>query len=288
MKTFETNITNIYGVQGKVWLDDLPKIVHKLAKEYGLSSLNPVKNLSYHYVLAGFQGYQPIILKLGLDIDDLKRESTALKVFSKFGGVKVLGESTGLLLVEQAISNISLKSYFPVKDYEAIKIACNVMKRLHYAPLPSEGFPYVTDWLAVLDKEWDVPNYYLEKARQLRDKLLGTSSMLVLLHGDLHHDNILQSGDNWVVIDPKGVIGEKAYEVAAFIRNPLHELLALEDVESIIANRIIKFATLLDLDTERISDWCFVQSVLSWVWALEDDSDVRMLAKLTKIFDIIN
>ncbi|MFU7501949.1 MAG: hypothetical protein ACE1S7_00370 [Candidatus Tisiphia sp.] len=40
MKTFEINITNIYGVQGKVWLDDLPKIVHKLAKEYGLSSLN--------------------------------------------------------------------------------------------------------------------------------------------------------------------------------------------------------------------------------------------------------
>ncbi|WP_341761324.1 aminoglycoside phosphotransferase family protein [Candidatus Tisiphia endosymbiont of Thecophora atra] len=162
------------------------------------------------------------------------------------------------------------------------------MKRLHYAPLPSEGFPYVTDWLAVLDKEWDVPTYYLEKARQLRDKLLGTSSMLVLLHGDLHHDNILQSGDNWVVIDPKGVIGEKAYEVAAFIRNPLPELLALEDVKSIIANRIIKFTTLLDLDTERISDWCFVQSVLSWVWALEDGSDVRMLANLTKIFDIVN
>jgi streptomycin 6-kinase len=44
----------------------------------------------------------------------------------------------------------------------------------------------------------------------------------------------------------------------------------------------------LDLDTERISDWCFVQSALSWIWALEDGSDVRMLANLTKIFDIVN
>ncbi|WP_341758254.1 hypothetical protein [Candidatus Tisiphia endosymbiont of Ditula angustiorana] len=98
MKRLKTNITNIYGDQGKIWLDDLPRIVDELAKEYGLSSLNPIKNLSYHYVLVGFQGHQPIILKLGLDIAGLKRESAALKVLSRFGSVKVLAESPSLLL----------------------------------------------------------------------------------------------------------------------------------------------------------------------------------------------
>jgi streptomycin 6-kinase len=47
MKTFETNIVNIYGNQGKVWLDDLPRIVDELAGKYGLSDLKPVENLSY-------------------------------------------------------------------------------------------------------------------------------------------------------------------------------------------------------------------------------------------------
>lgn len=254
MKTFETNIINIYGDQGKDWLDDLPRIVDELAEKYGLFNLKPVENLSYHYVLEGFQGNQPIILKLGLDIDGLKRELTTLKVFSGFGSVKVLEESTGLLLLEMAVSGISLKHYFLAKDYEAIQIACDVMTRLHQGYLLSmEGFPYVKDWLAVLDKEWDIPNYYLKKSRKLRDKLLNTSSQLVLLHGDLHHDNILRNGDDWVIIDPKGVIGEQAYEVAAFIRNPFPELFGLKDVESIIANRITKFATLLGLDTQRIS-----------------------------------
>ncbi len=47
MKTFKTNIINIYGDQGKVWLDDLPRIVDELAEKYGLSDLKPVENLSY-------------------------------------------------------------------------------------------------------------------------------------------------------------------------------------------------------------------------------------------------
>jgi streptomycin 6-kinase len=39
---------------------------------YELSNLKPVEALSYNYVLSGFQGSQPIILKLGLDIDGFK------------------------------------------------------------------------------------------------------------------------------------------------------------------------------------------------------------------------
>lgn len=59
-----------------------------------------------------------------------------------------------------------------------------------------------------------------------------------MLHVDLHHDNILQNGNEWLVIDPKGVVGEPAYEVAAFIHNPMPELLTHADAQllSIIAS----------------------------------------------------
>ena len=107
----------------------------------------------------------------------------------------------------------------------------------------------------------------------------------MLLHGDLHHDNILQNGHDWIAIDPKGVVGTSDYEVAAFIRNPIPELLTLVDPKSIIHDRISAFSTTLGIPQERILDWCFVQSVLSWIWAIEDGCDYGYFKRLTAVFD---
>lgn len=286
MKAFEQNIINLYGEKGKQWLDHLPNLVTQLANTYGLSNLKPVDNLSYNYVLSGFQGPQPIILKLGLDIDGFKREAAALMALEGSGVVQVFSENTGLLLLECAVPGVSLKSYFPEKDDEAINITANVIKRLHKAPIPStHAFPHIKDWLEALDGDLKIPVQTLQKAREIRDQLLKTSEPNVLLHGDLHHDNILQNGDAWVVIDPKGVIGETAYEVAAFIRNPIPELLDVHNPVKIIQKRITVFANLLDIPAKRILDWCFVEAVLAWVWALEDSCDASYFEQLTKICD---
>jgi streptomycin 6-kinase len=274
MKALENNIINLYGERGKQWLDDLPRLIANIEAAYGLSNLKPVKNLSYNYVLTGFQGSKAVILKLGLDIDGLKREAAALMAFDGFSVVQIFSENTGLLLLECAVPGVSLKSYFPEKDDEAINITANVIKRLHQVPIPSpHQFPHVKDWLAVLDSDLKIPAQTLQKARELRDQLLKTAASDVLLHGDLHHDNILQNGNDWVVIDPKGVIGEPAYEVAAFIRNPIPELLTHDNAPNIIHNRITRLAGLIELPSQRILDWCFVQAVLSWTWSLEDNLD---------------
>jgi streptomycin 6-kinase len=183
----------------------------------------------------------------------------------------------------------SLKDYFPNQEQESIEIACGVMKKLHQANIPTtHNFPHIKDLLAALDKDWPIPDEYLQKARKLRDQLLQTSEPDVLLHGDLHHDNILQNGNDWLAIDPKGVVGEPAYEVAAFIRNPIPELLTHADAPNIIQGRVTRFAELLGIPAKRIHDWCFVQAVLAWVWALEDGCDTGYFQQLTKVFDTIN
>jgi streptomycin 6-kinase len=237
-------------------------------------------------VLSGFQGDNPIILKASLDSEGLARESFALKCFAGYGAVKVLAEDNEMLLLERAVPGTSLKSYFPNQEHESIEIVCGVMKKLHQASIP-EGynFPHIKDWLTALDKDWNIPDGYLQKARKLRDQLLQSLMPDVLLHGDLHHDNILQNADGWLVIDPKGVIGEPAYEVAAFIRNPMPELLNYADASNIIFNRVNCFADLLELPSQRIIDWCFVQAVLAWVWALEDGCDASYFQHLTKVFN---
>jgi len=85
-------------------------------------------------------------------------------------------------------------------------------------------------------------------------------------------------------MDPKGVIGEPAYEVAAFFRNPIPELLHHADATTIIYNRITRFSELLGIPAKRILDWCFVQAVLAWVWGLEDSCDTTYFEQLTRIF----
>lgn len=81
MNSFKKNTINIYGETGKQWLSNLPKIIETLTAQWHLSELKPVTNLSYNYVLAGFQTTQPIILKLSLDVARLAQETTALKAF---------------------------------------------------------------------------------------------------------------------------------------------------------------------------------------------------------------
>jgi streptomycin 6-kinase len=137
----------------------------------------------------------------------MDKEARALNSFKGFGVVSMLSCKEGVLLLERAVPGRLLKNYLPKE--KRIEIACKVIKRLHQAPMPSkEGFPTIEEWLTAIDTEWDLPKDHLMKARKLKKKLVKKDSgHKRLLHGDLHQENILSSGDGWVVIDPKGVMG---------------------------------------------------------------------------------
>ncbi|MGI8924176.1 MAG: aminoglycoside phosphotransferase family protein [Fimbriimonadales bacterium] len=112
----------------------------------------------------------------------------------------------------------------------------------------------------------------------LARELLATTEREVFLHGDLHQFNILRHGDRWVVIDPKGVVGDPAFEPTAFLRNPLETISNLSDPESILRQRIARFAQKLDLDPWRICAWSLVD-VRSWA----DETWHRTVTALERI-----
>ena len=119
--------------------------------------------------------------------------------------------------------------------------------------------------LATLDQDLDIPCHLQTQAQQLRDQLLASNrSHSVLLHGDLHHENIIKSDTGWVTIDPRGIIGEPLFDVCAFIYNPIDELLKRDNVTRIIEQRIEAFVTRLGYSRQRIIDWLYVRTV--WVW----------------------
>jgi streptomycin 6-kinase len=93
-------------------------------------------------------------------------------------------------------------------------------------------------------------------------------STSLILHGDLHHFNILSAErEPWLAIDPKGVVGEAAYEAGALLRNPLEDM---SQYPHILKRRIAILSEMLDIDCQRILGWAVAQAVLSAWWSYED------------------
>nr|WP_067617918.1 aminoglycoside phosphotransferase family protein [Alicyclobacillus acidiphilus] len=96
--------------------------------------------------------------------------------------------------------------------------------------------------------------------------LLRTTTCQTLLHGDLHHENILRQGlDDWVVIDPKGILGDPHFDTIQFLLNDTERD---GDADVVLARRVGEMAKRLHLDPARIGWWGVVRGALEACWAL--------------------
>ena len=117
-----------------------------------------------------------------------------------------------------------------------------------------------------------MPEKLFCEGESLYADLFASSAAPILLHGDLHQYNILQHGDSWLAIDPKGVLGEPAYEIGAALRNPCDTFLQLPDPQKITRRRLDQMADELGFDRARIRAWGIAQAILSACWSIEDYS----------------
>jgi streptomycin 6-kinase len=115
-----------------------------------------------------------------------------------------------------------------------------------------------------------VPKHLLSAADRVYSELCGSQTRVRLLHGDLHHYNVLLDAERgWLAVDPKGVVCELEYEVGAALRNP-YERPELFAGPWIIRKRVDYLARELSLDPTRVLSWAFAQAVLSAIWLIED------------------
>ncbi len=104
-----------------------------------------------------------------------------------------------------------------------------------------------------------------------------------LLHGDLHHYNVLfDSTRGWLAIDPKGVVGEVEFEIGATLRNPF-ERPDLFVSAAIVERRLARLARSLNINLARALEWGFAQAVLSAIWSLEDGFTVEADAPVLRL-----
>jgi len=111
----------------------------------------------------------------------------------------------------------------------------------------------------------------------------------VLLHGDLHHFNILQDHERgWLSIDPQGVIGEAEYECGALLRNYEMSKRSRDEMKRITTRRIDLLAEILGFDKERIIGWGMAQAILSAWWDWHDGVGSDWTTSMFVLADVLN
>jgi streptomycin 6-kinase len=280
---FLRTIRETFGEDGSVWLEQLPDIISQCADRWSLEVGPPFEGLSYNFVApARRSDEKEVVLKAGVPGLGLTSEADALRFYDGHGSVRLFeaDPDLGVLLLERLSPGTMLDKLCPEDDDQATLIAAGVMRQL-WRPVPDEHtFVKIEDWFEGLDKlrrEFDggtgpFPAALVETADRLYAELSHSMSEPVLLHGDLHHFNILRATRQpWLAIDPKGVVGEAAYDVSNLLRNPGPDIQQWAGLEQILDRRVDILAEVLGIERRRILGWGVAQTVLSAWWSYEDN-----------------
>ena len=131
-----------------------------------------------------------------------------------------------------------------IGDLEACEVVAGLFGRIHVPALPQlrTVTSYVERWAADLDAlpaDAPIPRRMREQCLSLaRDFVADPASVGSIVHGDLHHMNVL-AGDRepWLVIDPKPMSGDPHYEPAPMLWNEWDRVTA-GDVQDTVAAAI--------------------------------------------------
>lgn len=277
---FIQRITGTFGADGARWLERLPALLADIAVRWELM-LGPPFELSYNYVTSVHRADGiPAVLKLGVVRPELQNEIDALRHYDGRGACRLLAadETIGALLLERLHPGHTLVAFAEANDEAATRAVAHVMARLWAPAPPNHRYRSVADLarsLADLRPHYDgttgpFPATLINRAEGLFAELLSSQAVPVVLHGDIHHLNILAAGTNeWCAIDPQGLIGEPAYEIGAFMRNPAPGIGDWSDLPRVLERRIAIFAEMLGLDRYRIHGWALAHTVLNAWWCVE-------------------
>ncbi len=189
------------------------------------------------------------------------------------GAARVLARDGGAILLERAEGGGSLAELSRNgRDDEASRIICSVVAKLHSVKSsPPEGLRALPQWFRELEPAAARYGGILLKSADAARDLLSTPQDSVVLHGDIHHGNILDFGARgWLAVDPKGLLGERAFDYANIFCNPDREVAT---APGRLARQASIIAEASGLARARLLQWILAYAGLSAAWFLNDGDE---------------
>jgi streptomycin 6-kinase len=217
---------------------------------------------------------EPAMLKV-VTLDEAKPGNTLLAWWEGQGAALVYEMDGDAILMERALGHRSLVEFARSgRDDEATHVLCDAIAILH-APR-GKSFPKLVPldvWFAPLAPLARTHGGVLARASEAARTLLAEPRDAAPLHGDIHHENVLDFGARaWLAIDPHAILGERAFDYANIFCNP-----DLGDAALRVAREPARFGRRLEIVTERagierhrLLQWILAWCGLSAAWFIND------------------
>jgi streptomycin 6-kinase len=263
------------GDAGRAWLAGLPRVIEEIRELWLLTEIGPAYEggcVAFVAPAVRADGSR-VVLKVSFVDEETEHEADALALWNGNGAVRLLDADSkrGSLLLEQLEPGTSLETHGD-RD-AAIGIACSLLRRLRVPAPAGHHFQSV----AGLARRWadTFPGKYrgagspfaerlLLLAMEACERLATGAENRTLVNRDLHLGNILAARrEPWLVIDPKPLVGDPAFDAGHLIRSLLPRRIVKAELSQLIAS----VARQLDLPPERIGEWVFLRSIDDALWA---------------------
>ena len=225
-------------------------------------------------LLPVMRGAQPAMLKV-VTLEEARRGSDLLAWWDGEGAARVYERHGDAVLMERALGDRSLIHIATSgRDDEATHILCESIATLHTPRgKPAPALVLLDVWFAPLAPTARTHGGLLVRAHEAARALLADPRDAIPLHGDIHHENVLDFGARgWLAIDPHAVLGERSFDYANIFCNP-----DLGDATLRVARNRARFLRRLDIVTSRsgierhrLLQWILAWCGLSAAWFIED------------------
>ena len=269
------------------------KLNHYL-KKWNLSNPQLLAETATSHVYSVEMNGETFALKLltPIGVHDESPGTIALDCWAGNGAVRLFQYDDEAQLMEYIDGTDLVQMVENGDDEQATIIIAETLNKIHSA---YNGKP--PDGLWALKRRF---RSLFEKAEQ--DKLEGIDSVFRraapfvqnlldnqqeerILHGDMHHWNMrYHAKRGWLTFDPKGVYGERSFDAANTLCNPVIMPELVTDEKRLLRNAEI-LAKHLHIDLSRILAYTFAYTCLSVAWSLEDDQNPYPTVKLAEILE---
>lgn len=251
-------------------------IINYAIKKWELDHLEVIYEHSTRGVFsAESKDFGPVILKVNQHKSQLESEYRMLAQLAGSHSCKVYAfdESAGFLLEERIFPGTVLRREASLE--KRIQMFLQVFREIH---MPADSGPTYLNWLENICEycaQHHVAENMAAQAHSFCAEMFEKYPDRVLLHGDLHHDNLLLRTDgNYAMVDPKGVVGPAIMDLPRFILNEpdtAHVCPDREHIEEVI--RLLGEQS--GYPAADITKLFYMETVLENIWCVENGEEMN-------------